>query len=154
STNASCRSDGSALKSQRTRNPVQGNMRASAFDHSTAAIPSGLLLVVSLILSSGSDEEGPHIGVIMRNSLPPFFGGSTTRSRRCPRSRLGFSLPPLPLTTASQSLLTLMTRLSFSRNSMPLNKRRQTARKSTSRPGQQLATEVIGRELIGLPLAS
>src|SRR3954451_13425956 len=93
---ANCRSlEDSALKSQRTREPLWRSTCASAFDHSTGASPSGLLLLVSLILPSGSDEAGPHIGVIMRSCCPllPSPAGSTTRNRRWPFRLLGFTLP-------------------------------------------------------------
>ena len=44
--------------------------------------------------------------------------------------------------------------LSYSRSSSPSNIRRQTARKSTSSPGQQFATDVAGPALRGLPRAA
>ncbi len=43
------------------------------------------------------------------------------------------------LVSAGAFASTSTTRLSYSRSTMPSNMRRQTARKSTSRPGQQLA---------------
>ncbi len=154
------------LKSQRTRTgPLLARAnaitRASAFDHSSAAAPCGLscgrqvdhALQVRRSRDPSVWRRPRSVAARPRRPEPRRAAGAGPAGRRAHGRRPGSSIstkssrgsksPPSgpPPSGSGQSRTT---RLSYSRNSMPLNRRRQIARKSTSRPGQQLATAVTG----------